>query len=147
LKKINQTTPRIVTASTTLTTKTKKILGPGSACLASVAVSTIRPLCFSTILQPFLTCPVIKRSGGSEFQPRGTGSLSERWDIDVEGLAMTDKFDPAPKDKHAANPKQAQKADKEMHDKLDKGLEDSFPASDPVSTVQPVKSKPDAKGD
>jgi len=60
---------------------------------------------------------------------------------------MTDKFDPAPKDKHAANPKQAQKADKEMHDKLDKGLENSFPASDPVSTVQPVKSKPDAKGD
>ena len=60
---------------------------------------------------------------------------------------MTDKFDPAPKDKHAANPKQAQKADKEMHDKLDKGLVDSFPASDPVSTVQPVKSKPDAKGD
>jgi hypothetical protein len=60
---------------------------------------------------------------------------------------MTDKFDPAPKDKHAANPKQAQKAEKEMHDKLDKGLEDSFPASDPVSTVQPVKSKPDAKGD
>jgi hypothetical protein len=59
---------------------------------------------------------------------------------------MTGKFDPAPKDKHAANPKQAQKADKEMHDKLDKGLEDSFPASDPVSTVQPVKSKPDAKG-
>jgi hypothetical protein len=60
---------------------------------------------------------------------------------------MTDKFDPAPKDKHAANPKQAQKADKEMHDKLDKGLEDTFPASDPVSTVQPIKSKPDAKGD
>ncbi len=59
---------------------------------------------------------------------------------------MTDKFDLAPKDKHAANPKQAQKADKELHDKLDKGLEDSFPASDPVSTVQPVKSKPDAKG-
>ena len=60
---------------------------------------------------------------------------------------MTDKFDPAPKDEHAANPKQAQKADKEMDDKLNKGLEDSFPASDPVSTVQPVKSKPDAKGD
>jgi hypothetical protein len=63
LKKINQTTPRIVTASTTLTTKTKKILGPGSACLASVAVSTIRPLCFSTILQPFLICPVIQALG------------------------------------------------------------------------------------
>jgi hypothetical protein len=32
-----------------------------------------------------------------------------------------------------------------MHDKLDKGLEDTFPASDPVSTVQPAKSKPDGK--
>ena len=50
---------------------------------------------------------------------------------------MTDKFDPAPKDKHAADPKQAQKADKEMHGKLNKGLEGTFPASDPVSTVQP----------
>jgi hypothetical protein len=59
--------------------------------------------------------------------------------------AMADKFDPAPKDKHAADPKQAQKADKEMHDKLNKGLEGTFPASDPVSTVQPAKSKPDAK--
>ena len=60
---------------------------------------------------------------------------------------MTDKFDPAPKDKHAAYPKQAQKADKEMHSKLDKGLEGTFPASDPVSTVQPAKSKRDAKDD
>ena len=59
--------------------------------------------------------------------------------------AMADKFDPAPKDKHAADPKEAQKADKEMHDKLNKGLEGTFPASDPVSTVQPAKSKPDAK--
>ena len=60
---------------------------------------------------------------------------------------MADKFDPAPKDKHAADPKEAQKADKEMHDKLNKGLEGTFPASDPVSTVQPAKSKRDAKDD
>jgi hypothetical protein len=59
---------------------------------------------------------------------------------------MAKTFDPAPVDKHAADPKQAQKADKEMHDKLTKGLEGTFPASDPVSTVQPAKSKPDAKG-
>ena len=58
---------------------------------------------------------------------------------------MADKFDPAPNDKHAADPKQAQKADKEMHDKLNKGLEGTFSASDPVSTVQPAKSKRDAK--
>jgi hypothetical protein len=61
--------------------------------------------------------------------------------------AMADKFDPAPKDKHAADPKQAQKADKEMHDKLNKGLEGTYPASDPVSTVQPAKSKRDAKSE
>jgi len=42
---------------------------------------------------------------------------------------MTEKFNPAPKDKHAEDPKQAQKSDKEMHDKLDKGLEDTFPAT------------------
>jgi hypothetical protein len=57
------------------------------------------------------------------------------------------EFDPAPKDKHAADPKQAQKADKEMHGKLNKGLEGTFPASDPVSTVQPAKSKRDEKDD
>jgi len=39
------------------------------------------------------------------------------------------------------------KADKEMHDKLNKGLEGTFPASDPVSTVQPAKSKRDAKSE
>jgi len=61
--------------------------------------------------------------------------------------AMADKFDPAPKDKHAADPKEAQKADKEIHDNLNKGLEGTFPASDPVSTVQPAKSKRDAKSE
>jgi hypothetical protein len=43
LKKTNQTTPRNVAAGTTLTIRTKKMLGPGSACRASVAVSTMRP--------------------------------------------------------------------------------------------------------
>jgi hypothetical protein len=57
---------------------------------------------------------------------------------------MAEKFNPAPADKHAADPKQAQKADTDMHDKLHKGLEDTFPASDPVSSAQPAKSKPDA---
>jgi hypothetical protein len=57
---------------------------------------------------------------------------------------MAEKFNPAPADKHAADPKQAQKSDKEMHEKLDKGLEGTFPASDPVSSAQPGKTKPDA---
>ena len=60
---------------------------------------------------------------------------------------MADKFDPALKDKHAEDPKDARKADKAVRNKLDKGLEGTFPASDPVSTVQPAKSKPDAKSD
>jgi len=64
----------------------------------------------------------------------------------LEETEMPDKFDPAPKDKHAEDPEAARKADKAMHDKLDQGLEGTFPASDPVSPVQPAKSKPDAKG-
>ena len=34
---------------------------------------------------------------------------------------MTEKFDPAPKDKHAEDPKQAQKSDKEMQISWTKG--------------------------
>ena len=58
---------------------------------------------------------------------------------------MTDKFNPAPADKHAADPKEALKADQETHKELEKGLKDTFPASDPVSATQPSKSKPDAE--
>jgi hypothetical protein len=58
---------------------------------------------------------------------------------------MSEKFNPAPPDKHAANPKQATKADREQNDKLDRGLEGSFPASDPASSTQPAKSEPDRK--
>lgn len=56
---------------------------------------------------------------------------------------MTDKFDPAPHDKHAVSIKEAAKADAQKHAELKSGLEDSFPASDPVSATQPAKSKPD----
>ena len=42
-------------------------------------------------------------------------------------------------------PKQAQKADKEMHSKLDKGLEGTFPASDPVSSTEPTKTKANSR--
>jgi hypothetical protein len=57
---------------------------------------------------------------------------------------MSEKFNPAPIDKHAVAPGQAQKADKDTHDKLEKGLEGTFPASDPPSSTQPAKLKPDA---
>jgi len=57
---------------------------------------------------------------------------------------MTEKFNPAPIDKHAADPKKAAKADKATHNELQKGLNDSFPASDPVSATQPAPSKHDS---
>jgi hypothetical protein len=53
---------------------------------------------------------------------------------------MTGKFDPAPFDRHAADPKDALKADQETHARLEAGLMDTFPASDPVSEVQPAPS-------
>lgn len=56
---------------------------------------------------------------------------------------MTEKFDPAPHDKHAVSVKEAAKADRKAHEELKTGLEDSFPASDPVSATQPAKSRPD----
>jgi len=57
---------------------------------------------------------------------------------------MTEKFNPAPIDKHAADSKEAAKADKATHDELQKGLKDSFPASDPVSATLPAPSKHDS---
>jgi hypothetical protein len=56
---------------------------------------------------------------------------------------MTEKFNPAPTDKHATDPKQAVRSDKKLESELDKGLEGSFPASDPASSTQPAKSEPD----
>jgi hypothetical protein len=53
---------------------------------------------------------------------------------------MSDKFNPAPHDKHADNPTKAMDADKRLKG-LDEGLEDTFPASDPVSETQPKPSK------
>jgi hypothetical protein len=58
---------------------------------------------------------------------------------------MTEKFDPAPYDKHAADPREAALADRETHEKLEAGLIGSFPASDPVSAVQPSPSKHDGE--
>jgi hypothetical protein len=58
---------------------------------------------------------------------------------------MTEKFNPAPHDKHADKLREARKDDHERHGKLDAGLEDSFPASDPVSVAQPSPSKPHGK--
>jgi hypothetical protein len=59
---------------------------------------------------------------------------------------MAKKFDPAPADKHADVPDIDELANK-SHDELDKALKDSFPASDPASSTQPAKSKPDAGDD
>jgi hypothetical protein len=58
-------------------------------------------------------------------------------------VTMAEKFDPAPHDKHAVDIKTAARADREVHSKLEAGLIGSFPASDPVSSVQPARSKVD----
>ncbi|OKO74204.1 hypothetical protein AC629_35495 [Bradyrhizobium sp. NAS80.1] len=58
---------------------------------------------------------------------------------------MAQTFNPAPHDKYADDLREALAADR--HSKLDTGLEDSFPASDPVSAVQPTPSKADADAD
>jgi hypothetical protein len=60
---------------------------------------------------------------------------------------MAEKFDPAAHDRHAANPREAAQADRDVHAKLEAGLVDSFPASDPVSAVQPAPSKHDGEGE
>ena len=51
---------------------------------------------------------------------------------------MVEKFDPAPLDKCAEDSKEAARADREMDGKLKAGLVGTFPASDPVSAVQPA---------
>ncbi len=58
---------------------------------------------------------------------------------------MADKFNPAAHDKHAADPGETALADRDTHEKLEAGLIDTFPASDPVSVVQPASSKSDRK--
>ncbi len=55
---------------------------------------------------------------------------------------MSEKFDPAPVDKHA-QPAKKDRHDGKARDELEQGLKDSFPASDPASPTQPAKSKPD----
>jgi hypothetical protein len=57
---------------------------------------------------------------------------------------MAEKFDPAPTDKYAEPAKKIGRA-KKAPDELEDGLSESFPASDPISSTQPAKSKPDAK--
>ena len=55
---------------------------------------------------------------------------------------MSDKFNPAPHDKHAAKTGNIADADRNDHEGLDAGLADSFPASDPASAALPSPSKP-----
>jgi hypothetical protein len=58
---------------------------------------------------------------------------------------MTERFDPAAHDKHAATPREAAAADRDTHATLEAGLIGSFPASDPVSATQPAPSKPEGE--
>jgi hypothetical protein len=63
--------------------------------------------------------------------------------LPAEEIAMAQKFDPAPYDKHAADSMKAAKADRDMHEDLKSGLVGTFPASDPVSATQPAKTRHD----
>jgi hypothetical protein len=56
---------------------------------------------------------------------------------------MVEKFDPASIDKHAADPQETAVSNLEAHARLEAGLIDTFPASDPVSAVQPSPAKQD----
>ncbi len=58
---------------------------------------------------------------------------------------MAEKFNPAPRDKHAEDPREALRADRETRARLETGLEGTFPASDPVSAAQPSPSKADGR--
>ena len=60
---------------------------------------------------------------------------------------MTEKFNPAPYDKHAVDPDEAIKADRNVRTRLDAGLIDTFPASAPVSAAQPTPTKADAEAE
>jgi hypothetical protein len=53
---------------------------------------------------------------------------------------MSEKFDPAPADKHAGKSPVKKRRGPPARDELEKGLEESFPASDPVSSTQPKKT-------
>ena len=70
--------------------------------------------------------------------------MTKTVDISHGGKVMTEKFDPAPFDKHAVPQEEASRLDREASSNLRKGLEDSFPASDPVSVTQPAPSKHDS---
>ncbi|MGJ4952022.1 hypothetical protein [Bradyrhizobium sp. HKCCYLS20291] len=54
---------------------------------------------------------------------------------------MAEKFNPAPRDKHAVDPREAARLDREDATQLDRGLMDTFPASDPVSLQQPSTTR------
>jgi hypothetical protein len=53
---------------------------------------------------------------------------------------MKEKFDPAPKDKHAETTRERAAGDRKVDDALEKGLKESFPASDPPAPTQPSKT-------
>lgn len=57
---------------------------------------------------------------------------------------MNAKFDPAPHDKHADTPNNPAP---KVNATLEAGLAGSFPASDPVSAVQPTPSKRNESAD
>jgi hypothetical protein len=119
------------------------MLGPGSACRASVAVSTIRPCSFSTNetsrVMGFGTTNANRICSTRSEPVRSLATLARR----NGRIIIPEKYNPAPVEKHAVDPKQAVRSDKNRG-KLDKGLQDTFPASDHLSSSEPSESKPDS---
>jgi hypothetical protein len=90
--------------------------------------------------------PDTRRCGLGQGSVEGKRELPDHAAVDVPMEdAMAEKFNPAAHDRHAADPREAAQADREIHAKLEAGLVDSFPASDPVSAVQPSPSKHDSE--
>jgi hypothetical protein len=93
------------------------------------------------MLFPSLSAELIKGSAVYSWVGTGTDLARVEWN---EKFVMAEKFDPAPADKHADTSKLREAADKKADDELKKGLKDSFPASDPPSSIQPSKTVKDA---
>lgn len=81
---------------------------------------------------PLLAEAVSRRTGRRNQHSRDMAAARRKYRLAAK------RFDPAPRDKHAADPSEAVQADMEVHSALFIGLIHTFPASDPISALQPA---------
>jgi hypothetical protein len=98
------------------------MLGPRSACRASIAVSTIRPCSFSTNKTSHHG-RWDNQCESHPFHPFGMRRSLAKLARPKKGIAMPEKYNPAPVDEHAMDLKEALRSDKKAHDKVEKGLQ------------------------